>query len=146
MKNIKNFNLRSVVPDGLWNWSTRVLLPVMLREIVEIRSPRMAPGECTGEIALESAIPDAFWSVSFQPDTSQDPSHAGLTLDPPSDLRLVLLTSSLLILDLFLIFGNVDGWWRSSWRFIVAVSSTSGTSGCRRNISHLPDLNSFRID
>jgi hypothetical protein len=36
MKNIKNFNLRSVVPDGLWNWSTRVLLPVMLREIMEI--------------------------------------------------------------------------------------------------------------
>jgi len=81
IRNIKNFNLRSVVPDGLWNWSTRVLLPVMLREIVEIRSPRMAPGERTGEIALESAIPDAFWSVSFQPDTSQDPSHTSLALN-----------------------------------------------------------------
>ena len=78
MKNIKNFNLRSVVPDGLRDRSTRVLLPIMYREVVKVRPPRMAPGERTGEIALESAIPDAFWSVSFQPDTSQDPSHAGL--------------------------------------------------------------------
>jgi len=138
MKNIKNFNLRSVVPDGLWNWSTRVLLPVMLREIMEIRSPRMAPGERTGEVAFESAIPDAFWSMSFQPDTSQDPSHTSLALNSASDLRLVLLTAGLLILDLFLIFGNDGGWRRSSWRFI-SVSSSSGTSGCRRNISHLPD-------
>ena len=146
MKNIKNFNLRSVVPDGLWNWSTRVLLPVMLREIMEIRSPRMAPGERTSEVSLESAESDAFRGVTLQTDAPQHPAHTGLALNSTSDLRLVFLAPCLFILNFVLILRNIDGWWWTPWRFIVAVSSTSGTSGYRRNISHLPDLNSFRID